>query len=82
MTPPSRVRLTKWGKAHLVDEDDPRQTLCKLPVPPRIQQPKDERLCVDCKREANRRGLAVLREEMEQQAKERERKLAKQRGVA
>ena len=63
MTPPSRIRLTRWGKDHLVD-DDGRTTLCKLPIGPDVKEPRHLNLCVDCRKEAQRRGMAALQEEI------------------
>ena len=80
MTPPSRVRLTRWGKDHYDDED--RTTFCDLVIGPNPLKPKGRLLCVDCRKEAQRRGMAALQEEMDARARERERKLARQRAPA
>lgn len=80
MTLPSRVRLKKWGADHYAD-DDGRMTLCKLRITD-VKEPRYERLCVDCRKESNRRGHAALREEMERKARGIERKLARQKGAA
>ena len=54
MSTPTHVRLTQWGKDHLV-EDDGKETFCDLRIPPDPKAPRHKRLCVDCKREAKRR---------------------------
>ena len=58
MTTTTRVRLTRWGKDHLVDG---KETFCKLRVVD-AKTPRNKALCIDCKREAHRRDIAVLQE--------------------
>ena len=81
MTPPSRIRLKRWGKDHYVD-DDGKMTLCKLRIDDTVLEPKHERLCVDCRKEADRRGWVALREWIDDRDRKIRRKLAGQRGAA
>lgn len=57
-----RIRITKWGKAHVVG-DDPLVTLCGLRVrsAEQIREPKPGRGdCVQCKLELERRYWAQV----------------------
>ncbi len=73
MTTPPRIRLTHRGKDHYVDG---KTTFCKLRIGPDAESPKGGLSCVDCKKEAQRRGAKALREEMDRRARERDRKIA------
>jgi hypothetical protein len=50
----TRVRLKRWGKDHLVEKKAPK-TFCGLFLPWKTLELRGDRLCVQCRREAERR---------------------------